>query len=102
MGATMFGELPPRTSAWITGNHWLVSLLNVWRHLLALRCSRRAVTTRLAALLCAILVVSLVANESPLGRALDIVLLIGSVPARMGSYGGGELVYLGRMKSGLG
>ena len=102
MGATMFEELPPRRSAWITGNHWLTSLFNVWRHLLGLGCSLRAVATPHAALLCAVLVVSLVANASPLGRALDIVLLIGSIPARSGSYEGDELVYLCRMKSGLG
>ena len=102
MGATMLEELLPRRSAWITGNHWLASFFNVWRHLLGLGCSLRAVVTLLAVLLRALVVASLVASASPLGRALDIVLFIGTIPARFGSYEGDELVYLCRMKSGLG
>ena len=102
MGATMLEELLPRRSAWITGNHWLASFFNVWRHLLGLGCSLRTVVPLLAVLLRATVVASLVANASPLGRALDIVLLICSIPARFGSYEGDELVYLCRMKSGLG
>ena len=102
MGAMVFEELLPRRSAWVTGNHWFSSLPNVRRNLLGLGCTLRAVATLLAALLCAFLVVLLVSSASPLGRALDTMLLIGSFPARMWSYGGNELVYACRMKSGFG
>ena len=103
MGATVFEKLLSRWPAGITGNHWLTSFLNLWRNLLGLRCSLRAVLTSLAALVRALLVDLLaVASASPLGRTLNTLLLIGTVSARLGSYEGDELVYLCRMKSGLG
>ena len=103
MGATVFEELLPRWPAGITGNHWLTSFLNLWRNLLGLRCSLRAVLTSLAALVRALLVVLLaLASTSPLGRTLNTLLLIGTVSARLGSYEGDELAYLCRVKSGLG
>ena len=103
MGATVFEELLPRRPAGITGNHWLTSFLILWRNMLGLRCSLRAVVTSLAVLVRALLVVLLaISSASPLGRALNTLLLIGTVSARLGSYEGDESVYLCRMKSGLG
>ena len=84
----VFGELFPRGPTWIAGNHWFPSFFNLWHNLIGLGCSLRAVVILLAALLCVLLVVLLASSALPLGRALCTLPLIGTVPARMGSYEG--------------
>ena len=103
MGASVFEELLPRRPAGIAGDDWSTSLFNLRRHLFDLGLGLLAIVTLLVDLVCALLVALLVIpNASPLGRALNTLLLIGTVSARLGSYEGDELVYLCRMKSGLG
>ena len=103
MGASVLEELLPRRPAGIASDHWFTSLLNLRRYLLDLGLGLLAIVTLLVDLVCALLVALLVtSNASPLGRALNTLLLIGTVSARLGSYEGDELVYLCRVKSGLG